>query len=260
MSKKRPAATAEAAELKSFSPDRHNANKGTNRGRAMLEKSVRAYGMGRSILVDKNGIVIAGNKTLEAAGFAGLDRAVVVKTTGDEVIVVQRTDLDLETDTTAKELAIADNQAGAVGLAWDPTVLQALEKDGVEVGAFFRATEWAKITGSLDEDNLPEEIPEMTLQPFEEYNYLMVVCRNSQDWQGLCDQLGIRREKVMLGGTAKVGLGRVLDGSKLMEVLCRSTSSSPVAGARSSSATTRSGSSRPRRSASPKAKSTTTDA
>ena len=44
--------------------DSRNANKGTERGLALLDKSLRQYGAGRSILVDKNGRVIAGNKTL----------------------------------------------------------------------------------------------------------------------------------------------------------------------------------------------------
>lgn len=41
--------------------DPHNANKGTARGRGLLEQSLRSYGAGRSALADKHGVLIAGN-------------------------------------------------------------------------------------------------------------------------------------------------------------------------------------------------------
>ena len=51
-------------ELDDLLPDTSNANRGTARGRELLEHSLREYGAGRSILADRNGVVIAGNKTL----------------------------------------------------------------------------------------------------------------------------------------------------------------------------------------------------
>jgi len=61
------------AKLADLSPDEHNANRGTPRGRAVLDKSLQELGAGRSILVDRNGRIIAGNKTHEAAAGAGLE-------------------------------------------------------------------------------------------------------------------------------------------------------------------------------------------
>lgn len=55
------------ATVKDLIFDSHNANKGTSRGRGMLEKSLSKYGAGRSILLDKNNRIIAGNKTVEVA-------------------------------------------------------------------------------------------------------------------------------------------------------------------------------------------------
>ena len=68
----------------------------------MLENSLRKYGAGRSILVDKNGIVIAGNKVMEVAGQIDLPVR-EMRTKGNELIVVRRMDLDLERDQAAKE-------------------------------------------------------------------------------------------------------------------------------------------------------------
>lgn len=125
--------------LKDLEPDPNNANKGTERGVGMLEKSLRTYGTGRSILADRNGRVIAGNKTLEQAAALGMDKIVVVQTQGDQLVVVQRTDLDLETDSRAKELAIADNRVAEIDLNWDVSVLQAL--DAAQIAPFFSERE-----------------------------------------------------------------------------------------------------------------------
>jgi len=57
--------------------DEKNANKGTRRGRELLANSLGNYGAGRSVVVDRNHRVIAGNKTVEAARAAGLQSIAV---------------------------------------------------------------------------------------------------------------------------------------------------------------------------------------
>jgi hypothetical protein len=52
--------------------DEKNANKGTKRGRELLEASLEKYGAGRSVVVDRHDRVIAGNKTVEAARTSGI--------------------------------------------------------------------------------------------------------------------------------------------------------------------------------------------
>lgn len=217
-----PAAPKVVKTLKDLVPDPRNANAGTHRGRATVESSVRQFGFGRSVLADKHGVLIAGNKTLEAATAAGGkdEDVIVVQTTGKQLVVVQRTDLDLATDAAAKDLAVADNRASELGLAWDVPTLAQLEKEGAKPSQFWRAQEWETLMrdGAAAVDP-GEEIPEMALQAFEEYNYLVLVFRTSQDWMGACDRLGIRRESVVLGTTRKVGLGRVLDGAAVLKEL-----------------------------------------
>jgi hypothetical protein len=116
--------------------DARNANKGTARGAALIESSMRTYGAGRSVLVDRNGKLIAGNKTAEGAGKAGLTGVIVVPTDGTKLVVVQRTDLDLSTDQAARELAVADNRSGQVSLEWDGAELEAVADDfGADLNA-----------------------------------------------------------------------------------------------------------------------------
>jgi DNA modification methylase len=103
--------------------DKRNANRGTDRGRALLEQSIKELGAGRSILVDKDGNVIAGNKTLEAARKAGL-KVRIIPTNRDELVVVQREDLDLDDSAgEARRLAYLDNRVAELDLSWDVEVL-----------------------------------------------------------------------------------------------------------------------------------------
>ena len=106
--------------LADLTPDPGNANKGTERGQYMLDESIAQVGAARSIVTDRDGVVIAGNKTLQAAVDAGLGVR-VVQTDGHELVVVQRTDLDLDGDgdeqARARRAAFFDNQSSSVGLS-----------------------------------------------------------------------------------------------------------------------------------------------
>lgn len=144
--------------VRDLTPDPRNANRGTERGAGMLEASLREYGAGRSILVDRNGVVVAGNKTLEAAASIGLDDVVVVPTDGSKLVIVQRTDLDLSADPRAKALAVADNRVAEVSLDWDAAVLGELAASDVDLSRLFSEDELAKIVG--EEPNAPEAFPE----------------------------------------------------------------------------------------------------
>jgi hypothetical protein len=119
--------------LDQLTPDPMNPNAGTRRGREMLEESLETLGVGRSILLDKNGAIIAGNKTAQAATALGMGDVVIVQTDGSQVVAVQRTDLDLEHDTKAKRLALMDNRVGEIDLEWDKEVIQQLNENNPEV-------------------------------------------------------------------------------------------------------------------------------
>jgi DNA modification methylase len=109
--------------------DEKNANEGTKRGRELLEESMEKYGAGRSVLVDREGRVIAGNKTVETARSAGMTKIGVIETDGDTLVAVQRRDLDLKKHPKARELAIADNRVSELDLEWNPEVLASLDVD-----------------------------------------------------------------------------------------------------------------------------------
>lgn len=112
--------TTREERIADLTQDDHNANRGTARGGELLGQSLRRLGAGRSILTDRNGKIIAGNKTAREAAGAGIEDAIVVETDGSKLVVVQRTDLDLDTDPEARELAFADNRVAELDLDYDP--------------------------------------------------------------------------------------------------------------------------------------------
>lgn len=103
-------------------PDDKNFNEGTQYGQHLIEESLRKFGAGRSVLIDKNNRIIAGNKTIENAAAIGLEDVIVVETTGDKIVAVKRTDVDLDSKE-GREMALADNATGMVNLRWDEAAI-----------------------------------------------------------------------------------------------------------------------------------------
>ncbi len=115
--------------------DQHNANKGTKRGKELLQQSLKELGGGRSILLDAEGNIIAGNKTFEAAQDAGL-KVRIIEAGRDEIVAVQRTDLNLNDQTgEARRLAYLDNRVSELDLNWDADQLALDSAVGLDLGS-----------------------------------------------------------------------------------------------------------------------------
>lgn len=144
MAKKQAKQPKPITSLDDLTPDRENANLGTDRGRGVIDWSLEQHGFGRSILVDRDGNVIAGNKTLEEARKRGLP-VIVVQSPGDAVLVHQRTEIDLydEQDTRGREMAYADNRAAELGLMWSPEQIARDQERGVSFAAMWSPDELA---------------------------------------------------------------------------------------------------------------------
>lgn len=134
---------------KDFSPDPRNANRGTPRGGGMLEKSIGELGAGRSIVTDRNGLVVAGNKSREQLSAAGLVDAVVVESDGTRPIVVKRTDWDLtKARDPSRRYAMLDNRVAEVNLDWDPDELGRMLGEGFDFTGLWSEDELAKLLGT----------------------------------------------------------------------------------------------------------------
>jgi len=127
---------AEIINISDLQQDTRNANKGTERGQLAVNNSLTTSGAGRSILIDKDGKIIAGNKTAKGAAVAGIENVRIIRTDGTELVAVMREDLDIN-DPEARRLAIADNRTAQLGLEWDAAELAAALDDGIDLGGLF---------------------------------------------------------------------------------------------------------------------------
>lgn len=144
---------AKAIETKidTLIPDDINANQGTEYGQHLIEKSLRELGAGRSILLDKNNRIIAGNKTIENAASIGLNKVIIVETSGEQIVAVKRTDVDLDSEK-GRSLAIADNATAKANIEWDKTAIQQIQEQwGVE------PQDWGVPDFSTDDEPEPEQ-------------------------------------------------------------------------------------------------------
>jgi len=101
----------ERIPIADLTPDPANARKHDERNLKAIIDSLRAFGQQKPIVVDRRGVVIAGNGTLEAARRLGWDEIAIV-----------RTDLD---PTQATAYGIADNRTAELA-EWDSEVLTSL--------------------------------------------------------------------------------------------------------------------------------------
>lgn len=87
--------------------DKRNYRKHNEKNKKLIRKSLEECGTGRSIIVDSNDEIIAGNGVYEQAKAMNIP-VKIVETDGTELIAVKRTDLKTSDDKRTK-LAILDN-------------------------------------------------------------------------------------------------------------------------------------------------------
>lgn len=115
--------------LADLKPDQNNASLHNPRNIGMIEESIGKVGMGRSIVVDEDLNILAGNGTVEAAIGCGLSRVRVIEADGEEIIAVQRKGLTPEQK---KKLALFDNRTAELA-EWDTDILKDINLEMPEV-------------------------------------------------------------------------------------------------------------------------------
>ena len=108
--------------IKDLKSDHKNARRRTDRSAELIKESLQRYGAARSIVIDEDNRILAGNGTIEGAKEAGIDRIRVIETDGDEVIAVRRIGL---TEEQKVGLALADNRTADLS-EWDQEMLNRL--------------------------------------------------------------------------------------------------------------------------------------
>lgn len=136
--------------IESLVPDNKNFNKGTEYGDRLMDESLRKFGLARSIVIDKNNRIIAGNKTAEKAADIGFTDVLVVEVDGNQLVAVKRKDIDLDS-AKGRELALADNATSKANLAWDESMIEEVSQQWG-----FEPQEWG-VDVSIQEEPEQEE-------------------------------------------------------------------------------------------------------
>lgn len=130
-------------------PDPKNARKHNPRNIGMIEDALHEVGAARSIVIDEENVILAGNGVVEAAAQAGIENVKVIEADGNTIIAVQRSGL---TEQQKKRLALFDNRAS--DLSWfDSEKLQDLWNRNKELlDGLWSDREVRQLLGSLPQN------------------------------------------------------------------------------------------------------------
>lgn len=172
------------ANISDLKFDDKNFNKHTEYGMSLLEKSLRENGAGRSILLDKDNNIIAGNGIIEAAGSVGLENVKIAETSGDEIVAVKRTDIKLDSKK-GREMALADNATASIDLDWnDDLISEEADKWGFDANDWL-GNDWKDEPEEVVEDEAPEvdesEPPKSELGKVYQLGTHRLMCGDSTD-------------------------------------------------------------------------------
>ena len=145
--------------------DHKNARKRTNQSAELIQESIKRYGAARSIVIDEENRILAGNGTIEGAKAAGIKNVRIIETAGDEIIAVRRTDL---TEHEKVGLALADNRTSDLS-DWDAEMLHQLSQEQ-DISPWFEEDDLAEIIGEVEqlpseENTDPDNVPEAPEDP-----------------------------------------------------------------------------------------------
>ena len=111
--------------INSLRADHKNARTRTDQSAQLISESLSRYGAARSIVIDEDNRILAGNGTIEGAKAAGIKTVRVIETDGTEVIAVKRTGLSEDEKI---GLALADNRTSDLS-DWDQEMLRKLSEE-----------------------------------------------------------------------------------------------------------------------------------
>jgi hypothetical protein len=135
--------------------DPRNARLHNERNLDMITASLTEVGTARSIVIDEDNIILAGNGTVLAAEKAGITNVRVIEAKGDEIIAVKRSNLTPEQK---RKLAMFDNRAAELA-KWDTEVLQELADGGLDLSNFFNNDELEELGRHIEHNVFTDDEP-----------------------------------------------------------------------------------------------------
>jgi len=165
-----------------------NPRKHTPRNIDMIAASIQEVGTGRSIVIDENNEVLAGNGTVQAALQLGHTRLQVIDVPGDILTALRRSGMSGDGKT---RLSLGDNRTGELSL-WDNEVLATLKQQGLLDGLFYSGEldDVLKTNTSLDPRQLWNGMPEFDQDDIRSWKKLAVHFETREDYLAFCRLIG----------------------------------------------------------------------
>ena len=156
---------SEMVSINDLKQDHKNARKRTDRSAKLIAESLQRYGAARSIVIDEDNRILAGNGTIQGAKTVGIKNLRIIETDGNELIAVKRTGLSEEEKV---GLALADNRTSDLS-DWDAEMLQQLSEEH-DITPWFEGEDLSEIIGEVEQltaegNTDPDEIPETPEDP-----------------------------------------------------------------------------------------------
>lgn len=137
--------------IKDLVPDPTNRRKHNPRNLGMVRDALGEVGAARSIVIDEDNVILAGNGVTEAAAEAGITKVEVVEADGETLIAVRRRGLTAEQK---RRLAMYDNRSAELA-TWNAEQLRVDLDFGLTMRPFFTDEELPSVLGAttvIDED------------------------------------------------------------------------------------------------------------
>lgn len=147
--------------IRDLVPDLKNRRAHNPRNIGMVVDALQHVGAARSIVIDEDNVILAGNGVTEAAAEAGITKVRVIEADGHEIIAVRRSGLTAEQK---RALAIYDNR-GAELATWNTGQLREDVANGLDMAPFFFEKELKALlvsdgvakSGLSDPNSVPDE-------------------------------------------------------------------------------------------------------
>lgn len=136
--------------LKDLTPDPENRRLHNPRNLGMVVDALHKVGAARSIVIDENNVILAGNGVTEAAAEAGITKVRVIEASGEEIIAVRRSGLTAEQK---RALAIYDNRTGELA-EWNQEQLRADQAAGLDLQPWFYEDELDRLLNIEPSDGI----------------------------------------------------------------------------------------------------------
>lgn len=183
-------------------PYENNPRKNKNAVKGVAD-SIKEFGFKNPIIIDKDGVIVAGHTRYEAAKMLGY--------TSVPCIVAD----DL-TEEQVKAFRLVDNKT-AEKAEWD---IPKLDLELMEIESINMETWFDELAEDKEKAKEKESMLEsMELKAFEHYDYLVVVFDNQMDWLNVVNMFGLHKVNAGYGRTKKIGVGRVVSGKRFFEAV-----------------------------------------